>query len=356
MKSFYLILSNLKKLMKHNIITLGVVLFSFSMIVFGILYYAGYILYSYYSVSGNNIESVNVLFDDSITNEHINNILGVFDMKDNSCQQVIVAEEKDDLSSGQGKLIGVFDKVFEKRLLSGNDFTQETDEPYILLTEYQIPDLIGYNINPIGEKVKINNTELKIDGVITHTNWDCMIVPVKYFINHFHVGYINYIYNRKLNNNEYSKLNESLKNIEGINSYQIVKQKSPLLTLEFWIDFTQIIIIYCLIILNLFTIIRFWVKQSKHSYNIYSVCGGSRLKVTFLIFGQTAIVYMISTLIGLSVFMILQKWLASLELVVSNHKYIFLIIAFIILFLACLFSILTIWKTNKSNEIYYVKE
>jgi len=355
MKSLYLIFNNLKNLVKHNSATFIIVSISLISSTFGILFYAGYLVESYYERLGKNVDSVEINLNKVLSINEINTILSSLHFIDCDFEKIFVAESNKNPSSNKLSLVGEYDKSYKTRILTGDYYDYSSNAPVIILPEYLVGSITGYNKNPIGQELTIQGEKFKVFGIVSFMEHDHYAVPVSYYINNCPVKYIQFTYSDRLSKADIHSINEVISNY-SIHDYKINIQKPPYLSLKFWAEFLQILFIFSFIIINIFTIIYFWARQSRRTYNIYSVCGGNNFRISCLFVTQTFIILIISSSIGYGIFTSVQDYLASIGIVSSNHYFFYFIIYSIVLAVTFIFTIITIVIANSNNIVYYIKE
>lgn len=351
MQTFRLILHNVKRIATHNRASFFIVIFSLIITTFGVLFYSGYI----YNVStgrrinyGDKLE-INVSVDASP--QELKAIISKIE-QNQDVQSILVSREKPMQQDGTYDIVGEYSNLYSGRILSGKYFERNEETGVVVLPEYSVGEIAGYNEAPVGKILEFDNVDMTIIGVISFLSTDYLVVPVDYYVNNFTTGYICCTYNSFVQNDLYEYLSVNT----NVENYHISSQKPILLTTSFWLEFGQILLIFAVSIINLFTIIRFWIISNKRTYNIYSICGSSKAKIICLITGQSFMVILLGTILGVGLFSIFANVLEKYDLITTESLTLYLLATILILSITFLFSVIVTIKSNISNEIYHIKE
>ena len=351
MKTFRLILHNIKRIAIHNRATFFIVIFSLIITTFGVLFYSGYI----YNVSMERRidygEKLELYVSADSSTQDLKDIISKIE-HEQDIQSILVSYEKPTQQDGTYDIVGEYNKLYSERILSGKYFERDEKNGVVVLPEYSVGEIAGYNEFPIGKTLELDNTNLTIMGVISFLSTDYLVVPVDYYIENYSTEYICCTYNNSIQNNLYEELSADT-NIESI---CVISQKPILFTTSFWIEFGQILLIFTASIINLFAIIWFWIVSNKRTYNIYSICGSSKAKIICLITGQSFMVIFTGTILGAGLFSVFANVLGKYNLIATENLLLYLLVTILMLCITFLFSIIVTIKSNISNEIYHIKE
>ncbi len=127
-------------------------------------------------------------------------------------------------------------------------------------------------------------------------------------------------------------------------------------TISFWIEFGQILLIFVVSIINLFTIIYFWIIRSKKTYNIYLICGCSRAKIIYLTVARSFIVILIGIISGSIIFSLFAGVLEKFNLITTENPLLYLLVIALIIAVTLVFSIAAAIKSNINKDIYHIEE
>lgn len=71
----HIIKNNIKNLITHKTLMFLTVLISTIVIVFGMLFYSGYLLYSYYDALGDDVDTINIEVKNNIAKQNVKEII-----------------------------------------------------------------------------------------------------------------------------------------------------------------------------------------------------------------------------------------------------------------------------------------
>lgn len=351
MKNIHLILHNIRRIIIHNKITSLVVIFSIVFTTFGLLFYSGYI----YNVSSERKisygDTITIKLDDNIQYQDITEIIDDLE-KDVKIQSLLVSSQEPIQEDGNYNIVGEYNASYENILLSGNYFSRSEENGLLVLPEYLVGDIAGYNEYPIGKILNIKGHQLKISGVLSFLYTDYLIVPIEYYIKNFDTHFISCTFKDKNINLE--KI-EKIQNNSFVKEVNLTKPVNVLYTSQFWVEFGQIILIFAAAIINLFTIIYFWIVREKRMYNIYSICGSTTSSIIKIIAGQSFAIILFGIILGIVLFSILSSFFVKYNLIKIDYLLYIIIIAIIIL-ITYFYSIFVAIKSNIHNQIYIIKE
>lgn len=357
MKTIYLIFHNIKKLMQQHRLTVGIVVCSLAVSTFGILFYAGY---TYIIASERRSEAGDVLRLAVRETAHSEEILQLIThcKEPAKMQSILAAAGKPThaLSAENYPVVGEYDANYDQRIQVGSNFEVSETRPLILLPEEYVGRAVGMNASPVGKQIHIGFAEYTVWGVASYLNYNYIVVPVEYYIRHLPVRYLEIKYQNQLGQAEKDRISKAMNQHKAIEYYEFYTPGSIAETPVFWIELAPIFLVFAAIILNVFTLIYFLMKQSKTIYNIYSICGGSRKKVMQIIISQCFILILAGILSGSVLFTIFSGFLEGINLIAGNAVWFYGMTLLLEIFITFLFTIGTALKANRNNELYIVKE
>lgn len=352
MKLIYLILKNISNTVTQKKFTCFIVVFSSAVISYGILFYAGYLFYSYYDKVGDEVDKLNITLEKNVDTKDIQDILNKLTTND-ATNSIIVSEEEYDRMDG--RVIGAYHENYQERMMAGQYYTKTDCESKMILPEYMVEELIGSGKNPIGKSVKIEDQNFVIAGVVSYFQVDGYEVPVTYYLENYKVSYIRINYSKSLSSAEKDTFQNVLSQNENVKEYTVECNKPALLSFRFWIDFIQIFIIFLLMIFNLFFILVFWIKSQRRKYNIYSVLGCSKGKLVMIMVLQNSIILLLGNIIGFFVFVLTFPVLTKLNLIygleLTNYA-----IVHVLFYLVTIVALTVLIFDNNENTMYIMKE
>lgn len=370
MKFISLLIRNILHLAKKKKYSFWVVMVSITVISYGILFYAGYILVGYYGTGGKVTDTINIELTNHISKEEIQHILGSFMEQGRKC--IIVSEKPykereaygeitEEIVESKAQLVGACFDTYEGRLLAGEGYSIDEEKPCLLVSSFileygKLGKTIGIGKNPIGREVEVKGHRMKIIGTKENCSDADYEVPINYYVDNFNIKYIQISYVKTLRNKDKEQIEKALEDFSGVKNYTIKSETSALLNYGFWMQFGEILLIFLIMTLNLFFILLFWIRSEKRKYNIYGVLGCSKRKRNLLLIAQNGVLLLAGEIIGGIIYMLTCGVLSKLEIVYGGDFGIYLKIQGIYYLLVMVFLIIITCNANRKQEIYVVKE
>ena len=273
MKSVIAAYRNIKALIRHHCFLFTVIILSVVLSSVGIFFYSGYFLYSYYDTVGMDRNHLSIQLQDGTQPEAVSEIIQ--ELTSTGLDQVrkLTAYDNPNMQKNGAyteqsiPAVGVYDKEYEKRLLLGRFFTIQEDAPYVVLSEF-MTDVLGFHQSPIGSNVHIGEDEFKVIGMISHSDENGYLIPIQYYINHFPTASIEVTYGSELSRSQLKAIRTLLSQNVNILSCKITSPPSPFLSSDFMLSFLQIILIFCAAFINIISMLYFWNRLSRQTYQI----------------------------------------------------------------------------------------
>lgn len=341
---------------------------SITVISYGVLFYAGYILVGYHGTGGKTTDTINIELTNQISKEEIQHILGSFMKQGREC--IIVSETPykereaygeitEEIVESRAQLIGACFDSYEGRILAGEGYSIDEEDAYLLVSSFileygKLGRTIGIGENPVGKEVEVKGHRMKIIGTKGNCSDADYEVPINYYIDNFNTKYIQVSYIKTLGNKEKEQIGKALGNFQGVKNYHIESEIPALLNYSFWLEFGQILLIFLIMTLNLFFILLFWIRSEKRKYNIYGVLGCSKRKRNLLLIAQNGVLLLVGQLFGCIIFMLTCGILSKLEIVYGGDFGIYVKIQGIYYLLVMFFLIIVTCNANRKQEIYVV--
>ncbi len=352
---------NIKSLIHHHCFLFIVILFSVALSSFGIFFYSGYFLYSYYDTVGLNRNHLSIQLQDGTQPEAISEIIQqLTSIGTDQVRKLTVHENSDIQRNGSYSaqsipVIGVYRPEYAKRVLLGRFFTPQENAPSIVLSEF-ITEVLEFHQSPVGSSISIGGDEFKVIGMISHSYEDGYLIPIEYYIKHFPASLIDIIYVPELSRSKLKNICEALSQNSNILSCEITSPSSPFLSSDFMLSFLQIILIFCAAFINIISMLYFWNRLCRQTYRIYSICGSSPGQKFSIILMQTLALMVPSVAAGFLLFTALLPVLGHLKLVYASHMENYLFIGAVLMIIVFCASILLAVRNLKEREIYIIKE
>ncbi|MBD5089193.1 MAG: hypothetical protein HDT30_10365 [Clostridiales bacterium] len=369
MKFINLLIRNILHLAKKRKYSFVVVMTSITVISYGVLFYAGYLLYYYY-IDGKVTDTIHIELNNQIPKEEIQHILASFKEQGRMC--IIVSENPyreweaygeltEEIVDSRAQFVGACFDSYEGRLLAGEGYSIDEEKACLLVSSFileygKLGRTIGMGKNPVGREVEVKGHKMKIIGTKDNCSDADYEVPINYYIDNFKTKYIQVSYIKALGNKDKERIKKELESFSGVKNYHIESQIPALLNYSFWLEFGEILLIFLIMTLNLFFILLFWIRSEKRKYNIYAVLGCSKRKRNLLLIAQNGVLLLAGEIIGGIIYMLTCGVLSKLEIAYSGDLSIYVKIQGIYYLLVMVFLTIVTWNANRKQEIYVVKE
>lgn len=353
----HLVKRNIYSLAKNKTYSFVVVILSTIVISYGVLFYAGYLLSSYYGTGGKITDTINIELTDTVSEQEIDDILQLFYEKKYNC---IILSETPYIEETE-KIVGAYYTSYEGRLLAGNSYSDTEEDACLLISQ----DMVMYGTliepleigkSPIGKEIEIAGQQLTITGVIDDVGEAGYEVPINYYKKHFTTKYIYVAYTDELSKSEIFSFTKELEHQSGIASYSVESETPPWSSISFWIQYVQILIIFLLMTLNLFFILVSWIRSERRKYNIYGILGCGKARRNVLIIEQNGILLFFGQLSGTILYLLTSDILMKLHIVYDMDIWNYIGIQGMYYLVVMLFLSIVVCHTNMKQDIYVMKE
>ncbi len=340
MKILKLIFSNIYKLYKESKSVILFILVGVIFASFGIFFYSGYFIYNYYDSNYSCELDINI--DDTHNMAQVKSLIDMI-AKEKKISRILIT---DDLVNDSDliNITGLYENDFNNRLIYGNGYQYNEEQPYVILSERAVSQL-GFNRNITGEKINYNLLNYNVLGINTGM-FDFCVSPY-FYIEHFNTKHLHAEFDALVS----SKLKKFMEN-EGF-YYEITKNNFPFKSPEFLFCFFIIVAVFALSFINILIMFSFWTIKMKQTFKVYYIYGCNTIKKFFIVSGQVFLISLLGTLIGFIIFLSVYKKLGELTIVYAESvtNYIFVLIFTILLLL--LLSIYFGLKISKTQEISF---
>lgn len=352
MKTIFCAIHNIKKLIKQHIFLFCIICIGVAMSTFGILFYTGYI--SNYFCGSEDGQTINISIKDNADKSRINDLAAdLYNINGFNYIAVSGEDYQEYDTSNSNCVLGEYSADFNENLLVGDTFDFNSTDNVALITEYAVMNM-EIEGNPVGTKV--NNDSLKVVGVLNFNLYEGYIVPVKYYINNFEAKVFNVKYSEEQRSEIKDIINEKLSDYSDIIENCSFEYSSPFANNDFIITFIQILLIFCIAIINIFTMISFWVKSLKNEFKIYLIYGSSKMRIIATIMLQSIILFVLSSLLGITAFLVCSGVFVDLGIIISGHIFTYITAYAIVLLISIIQSFVLALRAAQQQEIYKIKE
>ena len=328
-----------------------IIVISFTVSVFGVLFYSGYFAYSYYDSLEGEVCSVNISLPPLISSEKVYDIIsGITQVSSDAVISITVSEGDINDNYTIGNLIPVIGKYSiqeEEKILLGRYFNENENNPVVLVSE-GCAAILGISDAPINEILTIGLSKLTIIGILLNSEY-AYITPLDYYIENYPVTKISIVYNQNITNKEMQLIISEYG--DAIADYTFRKQTSPFLNKTFLPSLIQILLIYSFTFINIMLVLSLWQQYCLERYKVYYVCGIQDKQLFFNIVLQIVIVSFFGILIGSVSYLVLLPLFEHLSIVKESFFDCFLIVC-IVLLLVITFSGIYGKKIVRKLEIY----
>lgn len=338
-----------RMMLKKNRI-LWLIMGSLSIIIFALLFFTGYFAHDYYEGEQGSF----------ITIECTKNA----DLQEKESLLRRLKEDKRGLhrlalySENNENIVGEYNTDWNNGNIAviGKSYSFEEKKPYVILTVENV-DFVNDGESPIGKKIIYENDKFEVKEVVEYTeDSEGYCVPPFYFLKNYDISEIKCSFDNYMSAKEIRELKKDLKKSAVIQKIEIHNLESWFFTGDFWGVFYQLILIFGIIMLNVFFLETHWIFQFNKNYAIYKVCGASQHTIRNIVVIQTAVLSMISIGIGNVIFWITRHITKTLPLVSQNHLEIYGQVSVCIFLLLLYFSYAVANKVVKTNIVYRVRE
>lgn len=350
-KKVHLALYNIISMLRANNRLLILVMFSISVSVFGILFYSGYFLYSYYTAVGGS--SITIELSPSVEREKVWHLVEQISKIESETEKVYLLPEKVE----EVAVLGAYNSKWndESFLLLGNNHSLGEDTPSIIMAEYMVKNLDDGKV-PVGLMIECNGEYYQVTGIVSYTEYDGFQLPIKYYALHYDTKVIELSYSNQISFSEKKFIKEILDNSIIVERYSVGNNNNPFLSEDFLSVFLQILVIFSIVVVNAFSMAYYWITHFKRNYRIYAVCGASKQMIQNIIIVQNLVVMFVGVIIGNIVYVICQSIVKDFGLVYQGNYDVYVGISAIVFVILIIFSIILSSKVVKSDVIYNVTE
>jgi len=344
----YLLKHSIKTLIRQKTILFLIIVFSFAVSVFGILFYSGYFAYSYYDSLRGEVCNIEIILEPTAFSSTIHEILSnVTSLSRETVTSVIVREKNNTIGDYRYgstiPVLGKYDVLDKTQVLVGRYFTENESDFVALLSEHFAAQL-GIGNTPVGTTIQVGKDDYTLVGIIFNSE-NAYIIPVDCYIDHYNVTSISVSFSENVSQigmrNIYSAFGDS------ISSYIFSSRLSPFLSRSFLPSLMQILLIYCFTLANVVLVILLWQKCNLNRYCIYYICGITNKCHILLIVLQIIAVSLFGILIGFMSYISILPLFESLGIVKASTKDYLLIVSYVSIFVLIYSSIYSLRSVSK---------
>jgi hypothetical protein len=322
-----------------------IIVLSFAVSIFGMLFYSGFFAYSYYDWLRGEVCRVELSIRQSTPADRVYEIISSMSvLSPDAVISVVVSEghmNNNKYVSGKNiPVIGKYNVLESEQILLGRYFERDENAPVALLSE-NCAAALDIEDTQIGMTIQNEQVDYTLVGILFNSDY-AYILPVDYYIDHFQVTSITILFNENIDRHEVEKVNSNFYEIDDCN---YIKQASPFLSRQFLPSLIQILLVYSFTLLNIMLVILLWQKGNHRRYAIYRICGMSDFHLHLLIAFLIIFTSFIGMVLGYAVYLMFLPVFESLNIVKAtlNDYAIITVFVFILVFIfANIYSIRTV--------------
>lgn len=353
---------NLRVFIKQKKYLFFVILIGMSISISAVLFYFGYFIKNFEdSTSIRDVTLQLKLSPETANSQHIiDTLLGE---KDNLPTRVTVFENDPNIfkpSGGEKQKINVVGDRFLNQLppnllLFGNSIELSQNDR-ILATPLALKQLGITHVS--GQKVQVGNKEYNLAGLVAPFYYlpyeSCIVISLEEFVSTHKVNSMNAQYDKNITTSQINDLSKTLSNLPGITVSHMPGKSNPLQSSGFLAELVQIVLIFLLSFINIFSLLHFWIESNRRNYSIYSLVGASKRDITCILTVNNIAISFACILFGTVLFVLVSPLLLQYKIISSftfgRYSFILLILVALSLALSVVLSI----RYNRNQKIYRI--
>lgn len=353
MKILNCAIHNIKKLKTQHLTMFLLISISTIISTFGILFYTGYIV-NYYS-DEENVKCLSVEIDKNADKDAIYDFASELRCL-RGLNNIVLLEDDyiEYYTADEIPVIGEYSISFSDDLLIGKAYNFDSTKNNALITEYTTANL-QIKGNPINYSVK--NNELYICGVLKFNKYEGYIVPVNYFIENYKTKIVNADFTVLDNSILDNEINLLISKYQSIITNSTFSMENSIFDNENFIStFVQILLIFCIAIINIFAMIAFWLKSLNKDFKIYLICGLNKKSLIAIIMVQSVLLFTANELVGLLLYLLCLNIFAYLGIVINGFISIYLLAFLVVFLISVIGSFIVSLRIARQHKIYILKD
>ncbi|MDE6852845.1 MAG: hypothetical protein K2J67_10245 [Lachnospiraceae bacterium] len=267
---------------------------------FGIYFYSYYLAGYYAAYDCEQYDTVQITNFDSASVEQMIQSIDHMDIdliRDIYCKESL---QKDNVS-----VMGEYHSDYASRLLSGTLFDMNEEDRMVIVDELTVAamaDEISFEDTPIGAEILINQIPYSIAGVCSITEFEEVIVPVKYFIRNYPMETMEIRFQERMDTEKKRVIGDLFDYADlAWSESQSIWESSG-----FIMKMLQISMIFLVILINTYMISYYVAKKQRDKFNKYFVCGAFEKQLHFISFLQIILQEIPGILLGIIIFGVVQ--------------------------------------------------
>ena len=349
MKKYLLVFRNLKLMLISKNKLFCIVFFSITLSVFGMLFYSGYFLYSFYAAgAGGGIE---IEMKDTADQAGVTGLVELLEKAGPPVDAMFLSEDGSDGIN----VIGGYNREWDGHMLCGRNHTLTEDGPFIIMAEYQV-DFVEDGEIPVGMHTESDGAAFTVSGIVPYTDEDCYVLPVRYYAGHYKTDQLIVRYKNSLSPAEGRRLRTLLQKEDDIKRLTVVNNRNPFLSSDFVREFEQILLIFSDMEMNSICLAFYWIAGFKKQFKVYAVCGARKKDIVKIALLQAFMLMAGGTIAGNLLFAVCKMVVKPFNLVYQDSYFPYCVISLVVLAVMLLFSGLLAKKITRTDMIYNTVE
>lgn len=365
-------IKNIKSFFTQKRLLFLMIIFGMIISTFGLQFYTGFLMNSAKSATflGNN--TVSIVLEDHTTPKEVMHLIDLITgeiiptPKRITLFQEIPGNDDETIVTNDGTEQTTVDKLGVKIPIigemindpvwieTGKNFTEKDISSVALVTDSFLQKM---NIqDPIGKKVIYGDKTFTIIGVDMNYDLDTSIsVPIPYFTKNYKTALIKCNFGKMLSSNQRTFLIDKLKEMKFVSSYTIPVPISPMKSNVFLFAFIQVLLIFVVSLVNIFSLQHYWIKHNKRLYGIYTLCGCRRKQLSFLLVLSSVIIAIFPILLGQVLYRILEGFFVRYGVVVVSDFSPYFLVGFALVMITVILNLFFVIRFNRNGELYWIR-
>jgi len=350
----HLVRQSIVELVYQRTVLFLIIVTSFAISVFGVLFYSGYFSYSYYDWLNGEVCRVDLSLQESSSDIVANILSSVTGLSEEAVISIVVSDGSISNNYVHGNtvpIIGKYNKLESEQVLLGRYFSVNENDPVVLLSE-SYAAILDIQDAPIGMIIRHDQNDFLLVGILFNAEY-AYILPIDYYVEHFPVKKISVLFNENVDRTKMKDIAKTFD--ETISDYTYAKRPSPFLSRSFLPSLMQILLVYIFTLINILLVILLWQKNCQTRYMIYSICGLHDRHLYTLVVLQVTLVSTIGIITGFLAYLIMLPFFEALSIVKAKISD-YLIIVGVVVILIVIFSSIYSRRTIRNLAVYVSKE
>jgi hypothetical protein len=347
------------------------IIFGLIISTFGLQFYTGFLMNSVKSATflGNN--TVSIILEDHTTPKEVKDLIDLIRGEIIPTPKRMTLFQEVPVDDGTVATNGVTDQTTVDKLgekipvigemindpvwiETGKNFTENDTSSVALVTDSLLQKM---NIqDPIGKKVMYGDKTFTLIGVDMNYDLDTSIsVPIPYFTKNYKTALIKCNFGKMLSPRQRTYLINKLKEMKFVSSYTIPVPTSPMKSKVFVFAFIQVLLIFVVSLVNIFSLQHYWIKHNKRLYGIYTLCGCKSKQLSVLLVLNSVIIALLPILLGQILYRILESVFVRYGVVVVSDFSTYFLVGFVLVMITVILNFFFVIRFNRNTELYWIR-